>query len=297
MKIATDTDCFFGLYSIEETIDILANAGFDAIDYSVMEERFVNGEMSDEECRKYFENVKDYAENAGIVFNQSHAMGFGAVTSDEIKEKNFRCAANSIKLASYLGAGHTIVHGVEFGNCAEDDKERLFEANMEFYNGLKPYCEEYGVKVAIENLPHTKEHIFGSKVVNSTCAIPEDFVKYVDALDKNWFTACLDIGHAMVTGHNPESFIRTLGGERLTALHVHDNNGLRDMHTLPYLGGMANWDGITKALADIDYKGDFNFEAGNFLKPLPKELYPCGAKMIAETGKYLVNKINEYKNN
>lgn len=179
MKIATDTDCFFGLYSIEETIDILAEAGFDAIDYSIMEERFVNGEMSDEECRKYFEKVKDYAENAGIVFNQSHAMDFGAVTSDEIKEKNFRCAANSIKLASYLGVGHTIVHGVEFGNCAEDDKERLFEANMEFYNGLKPYCEEYGVKVAIENLPHTKEHIFGSKVVNSTCAIPEDFEKSV----------------------------------------------------------------------------------------------------------------------
>ena len=28
--------------------------------------------------------------------------------------------------------------------------EQLFEINMDFYNRLKPYCEEYGIKVALE---------------------------------------------------------------------------------------------------------------------------------------------------
>lgn len=293
MKVATDTNCFYGLYTMEEVIDILAEAGFDAIDYSNMDACFYNGEISECECKKLFTEIRKYAENTGIEFNQAHAPCPSTSSDFEENEVRFGYIVKSMRNSSYLGIDKIIVHGAELDEWEERCEEQLFEENLKFYNRLKPYCEEFGIKVALENLPHIRRHMFGEKVVNGVCAIPESFVRYVDALDSRWFTACLDIGHAMITGHNPEEFIRTLGGERLTALHIHDNNGLRDMHTLPYLGGMADWDAITKALADIDYKGDFNFEAGNFLKPLPKELYPHGAKMMAETGKYLVNKIKE----
>ncbi|MDY4214123.1 MAG: sugar phosphate isomerase/epimerase, partial [Eubacteriales bacterium] len=54
-----------------------------------------------------------------------------------------------------------------------------------------------------------------------------------------------------------------------------------------YHGGMADWDKIMKALRDIGYTGDLTFEAGNYLKSLPKELYPAGAEMMVTVGKYL----------
>jgi len=95
-----------------------------------------------------------------------------------------------------------------------------------------------------------------------------------------------------VVHQNPVDFIHKLGNKWLKALHIHDSNGHMDSHTLPYLG-MADWDAICAALKEIKYDGDFGFEAGNFLKPLPKELCPIGTKMLCETGKYLVNKIQE----
>ena len=54
---------------------------------------------------------------------------------------------------------------------------------------------------------------------------------------------------------------------------------------------MGDWDKIANALNAVGYEGDFTMEAVNFLKPLPVELYPIASKMIAETGRYVANKI------
>lgn len=196
--------------------------------------------------------------------------------------------------ASFLGIDMIVVHGkdnIEYASAG--GAERLFELNMDFYNRLKPYCEEYNIKVALENLPQAHKFsdthkFFGRhKVVKSVCATPEEFNRYLDALDSKWFVACLDIGHSMITGQNPQEMIYALGGERLKALHIHDNDGIRDLHTIPFLGGMAKWDKIMKALKDIKYDGNINFEAGNFVNVLPDELFPDAAKMMAAVAKHI----------
>lgn len=288
MKISTDINCFYKVYSEKETVKMLADAGFEAIDYTFMDEKYYGGEISDSECRKYYADLKKYAEDKGVYFNQSHAPCPSGSTDTTENDRLFNNIVRSMRNASYLGIKTIVVHGMDYLNHNVDGgAQRLFELNMDFYTRLKPYCEEYGIRVALENLPQTKSFAFGEKVVDSVCSSPEEFIRYLDALDSEWFTACLDIGHAMITGHNPENFIRTLGKVRLTALHVHDNNGLRDWHTLPYCGGMADWDKIMKALRDIGYAGNLTFEAGNYLKSLPKELYPAGAQMMVSVGKYL----------
>ena len=288
MKISTDINCFYKVYSEKETVKMLADAGFEAIDYTFMDEKYYGGEISDSECRKYYADLKKYAEDKGVYFNQSHAPCPSGSTDTTENDRLFNNIVRSMRNASYLGIKTIVVHGMDYLNHNVDGgAQRLFELNMNFYTRLKPYCEEYGIQVALENLPQTKSFAFGEKVVDSVCASPEDFIRYLDSLDSEWFTACLDIGHAMITGHNLESFIHALGKERLTALHVHDNNGLRDWHTLPYHGGMADWDKIMKALRDIGYTGDLTFEAGNYLKSSLKELYPAGAEMMVTVGKYL----------
>ena len=83
-----------------------------------------------------------------------------------------------------------------------------------------------------------------------------------------------------------------LGHDRLSALHVHDNDYKNDTHTLPYYGKM-NWDEITKALSDIKYKGRFTYEAAVFLKPLPheEEAVLAGLKYMEAIGRFLIKKI------
>ena len=294
MKISTDINCFYGKFSIEETIDIVAGAGFDAIDFTFMDSQYYNGERSEAECKRHYQAIKKYADDKGIVFNQSHAPCPSAVVDEAETEKLFQNIVRSIRNASFLGIDKIIVHGKDHIEYAsEGGAEKLFELNMEFYNRLKPYCEEYNIKVALENLPQTHEFsdihkFFGRhKVVKSVCATPEEFNRYLDALDSKWFVACLDIGHAMITGQSPEEMICTLGGERLKALHIHDNDGLRDLHILPYFGGMADWDRIMKALKKINYSGEFTLEAGNFLNLLPRELYPDGTRLMASIARHI----------
>lgn len=297
MRIGSDINIFYGKYSIEEAIDMLSDAEFEVIDFTAMDKRYFNGEISEQECKKHYTELKKYAEDKGMCFVQAHAPCPSSTSDDVQTEILFGNIVRSMRNASYLGAKMIVVHGKDhLVHETADGAERLFEMNMEFYNSLKPYCEEYGIKVALENLPQSYQFAdihkyFGcQRVVKSVCSEPEEFIRYLDTLNSEWFVACLDIGHAMITGETPELFIRKLGGDRLKALHIHDNDGRRDMHTIPYLGGMADWDKIMDALRDINYSGDFTYEAGNFLNPLPKELYPIGVRMMAETGKYLVNK-------
>lgn len=288
MKIATDINCFYQVYTEKETVKILAEAGFEAIDYTFMDKRYYNGEISDSECRLYYTELKKYACDQGVYFNQSHAPCPSGSADEAQSEILFENIVRSLRNASYMDIPTIVVHGKDhIKHYSDGGAEKLFEENMVFYRKLKPYCEEYGIRVALENLPQMKSFAFGEKVVDSVCAAPEEFIRYLDTLDSDCFTACLDIGHAMITGHSPQDFIRTLGKNRLTALHVHDNNSQKDWHTLPFEGGMADWQEIMKALKEIGYTGDLTFEAGNFLIRLPKELYPSGARMMADTGKYL----------
>ena len=123
----------------------------------------------------------------------------------------------------------------------EGNPEKLFEENIEFYNRLKPYCEEYGIQVALENMWQSKSYPGGYRILHSTCSTPEEFNRYLDALDRKWFVGCLDIGHALLVHKEPQDFIRAMGKDRLKALHVHDVMAGNDTHTLPYYGGSGDW--------------------------------------------------------
>lgn len=292
MKLSTDINCFYGVYSIEETIDILSDAGFEGIDFSFMDGKYYNGDISEAECKTHYAEVKKYAENKGVCFNQAHAPCPSSTEDDAETQRRFNNIVRSIRNASYLGVKTIVVHPLQHIEYAVSGAaERTFELNMEFYNSLKPYCEEYNIRIALENLTDFRDTMAGHRFFHTACSTPDEFIKYLDTLSSECFVGCLDIGHALVVHQDPSDFIRRLGNKRLKTLHIHDSNGHRDSHTLPYLGGMGEWDKITTALREIGYSGDINFEAGNFLKPLPKELYPDGARMMTAVGRYLVNKI------
>ncbi len=293
MKISADTCCYNGVYSMKEAVSIMAEAGFDAVDFS-FEPKYCNSEIPDCEHETYFAELKRHAEACGIYFNQAHAPSLSNPEDKEKAEKSFNDIVRSIKNASRIGAKILVVHPLDHINYMDDGApEKLFELNMKFYRSLKPYCEEYDVRIGIENITNYRKinMLQHFRFLPAVCSSPEELIQYIDTLNDDCFVACLDIGHSIVANQNPATFIKKLGAKRLKALHVHDSNGYADSHTMPYLGGLGDWNSITKALHDIGYEGDFNFEAGNFLRPLPKELYPYGAKLLAETGKYLVRQI------
>lgn len=296
MKLSTTTDTFFRLFGYEDGVKALAEIGFDALDMNLIT-CIYDEEFSDANLEKMCTKLLSAAKESGIYFNQAHApfpsYRFMADKEkmDEYNSKVYPKLINSIKAAAMLGAEQIVVHPIDV-----PDKRIQKEFNIEFYNKLVPVCKEYNIKVALENMwGHSQ--VDNSKIVANVCSHGRDLAEYFDELDPKYFTVCLDIGHCGLVGESADNAIRALG-PRLHALHVHDTDHVRDLHTLPYMG-KVDWDAVTRALAEVDYDGDFTYEVGGvYLAPYKndKVLMHKAFELMEVTGRKLISMIYDAAN-
>ncbi|MGB9854055.1 MAG: sugar phosphate isomerase/epimerase family protein [Candidatus Bathyarchaeales archaeon] len=109
-------------------------------------------------------------------------------------------------------------------------------------------AEDYGVKLAIENVPEPYPFLMKSV---------EHFKKFYGEFDGN-LGLVLDIGHANLNGQI-ELFIEAFP-DRLMHIHVHDNDGTADQH-LGIGFGTVNWEKVAKALKRVSYSGTIVVES------------------------------------
>ncbi len=290
MKISTQTGSFMKHFSDRETVDILFDAGFDAIDYSFFDVQRCNPDVSDEKHKKRFTELRKYAEDKGLYFNQSHAPHPSSLTDEAFTKRRFDELITSLKNSSHLGVRNIIIHPLQhLRYYTGENTEALYEMNLKFYARLIPYCEEYNITICTENM----WQCYGdsSKIWDSTCSRAEEFVRYIDGIGSPYVKACVDIGHTVLVGENPVKMIKALGN-RVAALHVHDNDGTRDEHTVPF-HGIVKWNEVAKALKDIGYDGEITLETEGFMNQykIPKELIPASAKYMAETARLLAGMV------
>lgn len=270
-------------FGIEKMFDIMASAGIEGIDFNNDVAEYCTTEHDEE----FYRSLGKYAASRGVAICQAHAPFPSSYVEEDKSAKRFEEIVQGIKNAAYLGAPMIVVHPcVHLDFAVEGNPEILFEYNLNFYKKLIPVARECGIKIAIENI--------GRVSITST---PERLNKLFDTLNDPVFTVCFDVGHCLLQGVDPAEAIRAIG-ERLVdgCTHVHDNNGDRDTHTLPYYG-KVEWESVMKALADIDYAGDLNYEASAFIKDIPVVLYEDGLTYMAKVGKYLIERFEFYKEN
>ena len=275
-------------YSFEENVDMLINAGFSAIDFTVDAklDYVRQSPIFTSEYKSFAKEIFKRAESQGVVFNQSHAP-FPSERFTEILPR-------TIEFASLIGAKTVVVHPLHDGMEYSTNKELLFERNMQFYSSIAPYAKSFGIKIGIENM--WQRHRITGRICDSVCADPKELCRYYDYLnDQEVFTVCVDTGHTALCGREPEDVIRAVGGKRLGALHLHDVDYIEDLHTVPYLGKI-NFDRVAKSLADIGYGGDITLEIKNFAMGMNKSFYPEILSFIRKTADYIVTLTQKYKN-
>lgn len=112
--------------------------------------------------------------------------------------------------------------------------------NVETAQSLFKIASDYGVKIAIENVPEPYPFLMKSV---------EDFKKFYDEVDGD-IGLVLDIGHANINGQI-ELFLKTFA-DRLVHIHAHDNDGRNDQH-LGIGYGNVDWENIANLLKRISY--------------------------------------------
>ena len=275
-----------------ESIRLLAEAGYDAIDFSLSGLRDDNHILNSDEYKNYAAKLTEEAKRNNIFFTQAHAV-YGLDESDEEASYNLYVKKNSrvLEVAGLLGIETVVFHPL----CPKKylgNEEYNYHANMKYFRHMLKVAEKYGVKIAVENMFTSDKRVHVLR--GSTCSNPYEHAYYVDSIGSDMFVACLDVGHTSLAGREAQDSIRVLG-KRLQALHIHDNDYHDDMHTLPGLSEM-NWDEITKALADIGYSGNFTFETDCFFDSFQDdiELERAALKLSELIGRRLIDKIEKY---
>lgn len=291
MRVSTLTEHLAKIYGEENAIRKLAEIGYDCYDFSMFGIGEENHPIGSKDYETYVKRLRHAADESGISCNQSHAPFPSYLEgNEEYNSHIYPLLVRAIEVTGLLGGNTVIVHPAVFSGHKIGGDSLCWETNMELYGSLLPHAKSNNVKIAVENMFNWYE---GDATASpATCSSADEFVKYMDALDPDYFVACLDIGHSGMKntgGNSAAEMIRGLGGKRLKALHVHDNDLVHDLHTLPFTQ-KVNWDETMKALKEIQYDGDFTFEADSFLAQFPDELAVHASSFMLEVGRYLVRK-------
>ena len=286
MILSTQTHAAAAAFGFEEAVKMIAQAGFDALDMSMFYADDTKW-MFEPGFETRIRQGKALAEACGVYFNQAHAPFPTIKANDEAyNRENLPRVIRSIEIAGMLGVKNIVVHPVVF---PENQKEN----NIKMYTDLLPYAKRVGVKIALENM-WGRDHRRGV-ICKNVCSDAAELADYADALPREYFTVCLDIGHIGLVGDYEAPTIEALGADRLTCVHVHDNDYIHDSHVCPFTMDLP-WKEIAAAFAKIGYRGDITLEADDFLFRLPTTLYASGLKFMHDAGRELIRMIEENKN-
>jgi sugar phosphate isomerase/epimerase len=143
-----------------------------------------------------------------------------------------RCKTMVLHLG--IPAGQPVPRGDNDAGAARRSLERIAEA-----------CVARGIQLAIEVIPNVLS------TADAVGAWLEGDLELGNA------GACLDFGHAHLTGGAVEA-VERLSGHIITT-HVHDNRGKTDDHLVPF-DGTIDWPATLTALSKVGYSGPLVFE-------------------------------------
>ncbi len=282
----------------------LKQAGFTCCDFSLdvklrnydLYQNRLNGFFSRplEELEAFFAPHKEAAEETGIRVSQMHMPypNYVPGAPDELNEylRNV-VAPKSMELCRFLECPYIVVHGFKLAKYLGSE-EAEWEKTEGFLESLAPMAEEYGITICIENL-YTG---IGGHIVEGPCCDAHKAAERIDRMNDKYGAEvlgfCFDTGHANLAGLDFEKFLMELG-ERVKVLHIHDNDGISDLHQIPFTftrtrenTSSTDWDGFVRGLRGIGYQGVLSFETGPVLTAFPGELKEEALRFIARIGRY-----------
>ncbi|MBQ8840238.1 MAG: sugar phosphate isomerase/epimerase [Clostridia bacterium] len=287
MKISTEICSLSKHIGEEKAIEMYAKAGFDCWDFSMFDMARIdwsnysllesNHPLAGKDYLAFARKLKHIGLECGIECNQSHApfpVRIKAIM--DLQKRAIECTAEA-------GGKICIIH---------PDNNSSAEKNAEMYLELLPFAKECGVKIATENMWNWENG--ATQSCFAACSSAESFKEHIDIVNDPYLVACLDLGHAEMQGSGDGApyMIRELGN-RLQALHIHDNDRLHDSHQIPFSMNI-DFVEIARALKEIDYQGELTLEADQFLRNYDKDKLFEGAVALANSARRIDELIKSF---
>lgn len=263
MKIGISSGSYFGLKNYREGLLLMKKHGYDCVDFQA----FANTEnaLYQSGSEELLKEIKAAAESAGIEISQTHGPWRWPVHdfTEEERAERYEKMSRALYGTALLGCPYCVIHPImPFGTDSDPEPEKMFEMNLEYYGRLEKEARKSGTVICLENMP----------MVGLKMSPPDKTMELVRALDSDYVRFCLDTGHCTMFGQ-PADGVRVAGKEYLKTLHIHDNDGKRDLHLVPFTG-VIDWTAFAEALKEIGYDGVVSLETavkGDFPPELLEE--------------------------
>lgn len=291
----------------ENGFELLKEVGFRNVDFSLngyllnkdIYQSKVNHffDQSIGELEKFFGRHKEAAKKVGIKISQMHLPYpiYVPRAKSEINDYLWKqVAPKSIELCAFFECPYIVIHGFKLAYFLGSEEAEWMETEK-FIHYIAPMAKEMGITVCIENL----YDCVGGHLIEGPCCNISKAISRIDRINEQYGAEvigfCFDTGHANLVGIDFEDFLTKLG-DRLKVLHIHDNDGINDLHQIPYTFSKSrdnrpstDWDGFIQGLRNIKFDKVLSFETAPVLKSFPVELKKEVLKLIFQIGKYFNN--------
>lgn len=293
----------------EEGFALLKRAGFSCADFSLNGyllntdiyqstlNRFFDASVS--ELERFFASHKQGAKAAGITIHQIHMPYPIYVPAGEKKVNAYlwnEVAPKSMAVCAFLECPFLVVHGFKLARFLGSE-DREWEETEKFIDSIAPMAKEMGITICIENLYDG----IGGHLLEGPCCDVAKAAERIDRINEKYRAEvlgfCFDTGHANLVGIDFERFIIGLG-ERLKVLHIHDNDGISDLHQIPFTfaktrenKSSTDWEGFIRGLKQIRFQGTLSFETAPVLSAFPEVMKQDALAFIARIGEYFAGEI------
>lgn len=289
----------------EEGFALLRRAGFSCADFSLngylLNQEIYRWEVnpffdrSIQELEAFFAPHRNGARAAGITISQMH-MPYPIYVPGGSRELNeylwHVVAPKSMEVCAFFGCPYMVIHGFKLAHFLGSE-EQEWGKTKEFLEFLAPMARKLGITLCIENLYDN----LGGHLVEGPCCDAAKAAERIDRMNEAYqgevLGFCFDTGHANLVGLDFEDFLTTLGN-RLKVLHIHDNDGISDLHQIPFTftktrenRPSTDWDGFIRGLKNIDFQGVLSFETAPVLTAFPDAMKGDVLSFILRIGEYL----------
>ena len=238
--VGISTGCFYHI-SIFDCLDDIKRSGFGVIEVSSSPKHL------DYHNKDLVKRAAEEIERLGIETYSFHAPFVNDIdisSPDKGKrDYSYREILSAAEAAAILRARYFVIHpGPEKNyNLSGDERVQRMSIVSGAMNHVSRRCSELGIGLIMENmLPH---FIFGNT---------SDMLWIIGNLELENAGACLDTGHALLTGDLYRVMYKL--SCHLLMIHASDNNGIEDQH-LPPGKGKIDWEQLIAKLRISDFNG------------------------------------------
>lgn len=290
-----------------EGFGMLKGAGFSCVDFSLnyyltnkalyRMERNRFFDKTRRELEDYFTPHKREAAAAGISIHQMH-MPYPIYIPGGRKELNDYLwnvmAPKAMELCAFFECSYIVIHGFKLAKNLGSEEAEWGETER-FLHSIAPMAKEMGITICIENLYSS----MGKHIVEGPCCNAEKAAERIDRINDRYGAEvlgfCFDTGHANLARLDFEEFMTRLG-HRLKVFHIHDNDGVGDLHQIPFTftktrenQPSTDWEGFVRGLRAIRFDKVLSFETAPVLSAFPQGMKEDVLALIAKIGTHFAS--------